>query len=115
MGLLTPEQIASYHAEGYLLLRAHEHGLVDPDDLKKWTNEIVAWPRVRGKWMPYDEVNSAGESQLMRTEKFADYHEGFRSLLFESDLAGVLEQLTGDVSSISRSNLGPKVLHRANY
>ena len=97
MGILSPQQIASYHKDGYLLLRVHDHDLVDPENLQKWTNEIAAWPRVRGKWMPYDEVNLAGELQLMRTEKFADYHDGFRSLLFGPDLAGLLGQLTGDV------------------
>ena len=98
MGLLSTEQIAIYHKDGYLLLQAHQHDLVDGEALGKWTNEIAAWPRVRGKWMPYDEINSAGESQLMRTERFANYHEGFRSLLFGPDLAGLLGQLTGEVS-----------------
>lgn len=94
---LTPEQIASYHKDGFLLLRAHEHALVSAADLKTWTDEVANWPREHGKWMPYDEVNSAGETQLMRTEKFADYHDGFRELLCGPDLAGLLGQLAGDV------------------
>lgn len=79
------------------MVRVQEHGLIDPAELKKWTDEVAAWPRVRGKWMPYDEVNSAGEAQLMRTEKFADYHDGFHELLFGPGLTGLLGQLTGDV------------------
>jgi hypothetical protein len=39
----------------------------------------------------------------MRTEKFADYHEGYRKLLFDSDLPGILGQLSGDVSIIPSS------------
>lgn len=95
---LTPEQVASYHEEGYLLLRAAEHDLVTPTELKEWTEEVAHWPQERGKWMPYNEINSAGEPQLMRTENFADYHDGFKKLLFGQDLTGLLGQLSGDVS-----------------
>ena len=99
MASLTPEQIASYRENGYLVIRATEHNLVTPEELEQWTDEIAGWPRVKGKWMPYDEINSRGEAQLMRTEKFADYHEGYGKLLFESDLPKILGQVSGDVSS----------------
>jgi hypothetical protein len=42
MAPLTPKQIASYHENGYLLLRADEHKLVDPTELKQWTQEVQA-------------------------------------------------------------------------
>jgi 2-aminoethylphosphonate dioxygenase len=108
MVTLTPEQIARYHEEGYLVLRANEHGLATPEALKSWTDEIAAWPRVRGKWMPYDETTASGEMQLMRTENFADYHEGFGELLLGPDLQGILGQLTGDVSALDRQHQWPK-------
>lgn len=95
MLILTLEQIATYHEQGYLILRADEHDLVDAHDLKRWTDEVASWPRGKGTWMPYDEVNTSGEKQLMRTEKFADYHEGFQRLLFGEEIAKVLQQLAG--------------------
>lgn len=95
---LTSTQIEQYHTQGYLVLRAHEHDLVSAAELKEWTHEVANWPRVKGKWMPYDEVNSTGQKQLMRTEKFADYHEQFGNLLFGNAIADILKQLSGDVS-----------------
>jgi hypothetical protein len=96
---LTQEQIASYHEQGYLLLRVDEHRLVDPVALKQWTAEVKAWPREKGKWMPYDEININGERQLMRTERFIDYHPQFKALVCGDELAEILKVLSGDVSS----------------
>lgn len=97
MVTLSPSQIEEYRTQGYLVLRVHEHDLVNPKDLQGWTNEVANWPRVKGKWMPYDEINASGEKQLMRTEKFADYHEQFGKLLFGEGIADILKQLSGDV------------------
>src|SRR3979411_2164229 len=94
---LTPEQIASYHEKGYLLLRVHEHRLIEPVALKQWTEEVKSWPREKGKWMPYDEININGERQLMRTENFVDYHRGFQQLVCGEALGQILKALSGDV------------------
>lgn len=100
MSPLTPEQTASYHENGYLLLRADEHKLVDPIELKRWTQEVQVWPRVKGKWLPYDEININGERQLMRTERFIDYHPEFKSLVCGEQLAEILKAVSGDVYSL---------------
>jgi hypothetical protein len=97
MASLNTSQIQHYKDQGYLVLRANEHNLVDPIELQRWTHEVANWPRAKGKWMPYDEINSSGEKQLMRTEKFADYHEHFGKLLFGEPIAKILQQLSGDV------------------
>ena len=98
MSPLTPEQVASYHKNGYLLLRVHEHQLVDPKAMKQWTEEIKAWPRVKGKWMPYDEININGERQLMRTERFIDFHPQYRDLVCGEKLGAILKAVNGDVN-----------------
>lgn len=100
MVTLSPQQVAFYHEQGYLILRAHEHDLIAPVELKKWTDEVASWPAERGKWMPYNEINSAGETQLMRTENFANYHSGFQKLLFGQGITGLLQQLSSDVGSL---------------
>lgn len=94
---LTSSQVESYHRDGFLLLRVGEHKLVDPVELTKWTEEVKSWPRVKGKWMPYDEINIKGERQLMRTENFVDYHDGFKKLVCGEALAGILGVLAGEV------------------
>ncbi|KAJ5090835.1 hypothetical protein N7532_009519 [Penicillium argentinense] len=94
MSPLAPEQVVSYHKNGYLLLRAPEHQLVDPADLKKWTGEIQAWPRVKGKWMPYDEINMNGERQLMRTERFIDFNPQYKDLVCGKKLGQILKAVS---------------------
>ncbi|GAM36225.1 hypothetical protein TCE0_018f05152 [Talaromyces pinophilus] len=96
MYTLTPSQVESYHCDGFLLLRVGEHKLVDPVKLAKWTEEVKSWPRVKGKWMPYDEINIKGERQLMRTENFVDYHDDFKKLVCGEGLAGILGALAGE-------------------
>ncbi|KAJ6007752.1 hypothetical protein N7540_011728 [Penicillium herquei] len=93
---LTPEQVASYHQNGYLFLRVNEHQLVDPTAMKQWTEEIKAWPRVKGKWMPYDEINMNGERQLMRTERFIDFHPEYKELVCGEKLGEILKAVSGD-------------------
>ncbi|EMC93346.1 hypothetical protein BAUCODRAFT_150689 [Baudoinia panamericana UAMH 10762] len=93
---LSQEQVQHFDCEGYLVLSAYEHGLVDPSSLQQWTDEVRNLPREHGKWMPYDEITPSGQRQLMRTENFADYHDGFSNLLHGESLRQILKQLTRD-------------------
>lgn len=97
---LTPEQIAQYHKDGFLILRVQDHGLVEPQQLQQWTAEVKGWPKEHGKWMPYEEINSNGESQLLRTENFVDYHQDFSDFLCGDRMASLLKQVSGDVSQV---------------
>ena len=94
---LTSQQVERFKKNGYLVLRQEEHRLVDADSLQQWTDEVRNWPRVQGKWMPYDEVSPDGQRQIMRTEKYVDYHEGYGKLLLGEDIAQILKQLSNDV------------------
>lgn len=95
---LSHEQVITYHKDGYLVLRAQEHGLLeDPKDLRVWSDEVKSWPRETGKWMPYDEKSSKGERILMRTENFVDWHPNFKELICGKALGSILATLNGDV------------------
>lgn len=99
MYTLTPAQLDAYHADGYLLVRAPDHGLFsDPHVLQHWSEEVRTWPIEQsvGKWMPYFEDTPVGK-QIMRTEKFVDYHDGFRGILEGLNLRGIMKQLGGQV------------------
>ncbi|CAK4030910.1 Hypothetical predicted protein [Lecanosticta acicola] len=97
--VLTEEQIAHFDREGYLVLRVHEHGLIDPATIKQWN----------GKWMPYDEITESGERQLMRTENFVDFHEGFSSLLHGPCLNNILKQVTRDDMLLFKDKINYKL------
>ena len=100
MAPFVPAQalVKQFHRDGYLLLRAEQHGLVGPKDLQAWTKQVREWPMEKGKWMPYHEVNVNGTRQLLRTENFVDYHPDFQSLLCGDALAQILKAISGDVS-----------------
>lgn len=50
--------------------------------------------------MPYDEINIHGERQVLRTEKFVDYHPEFDAFLRGASLTSLLGQLSGEVSCL---------------
>ena len=106
---LSPEQLEHFKTQGYLILRANEHGLVDPATLHDWTQEVRSLPREQGKWMPYDEITAEGERQLMRTENFADYHSGFSSLLNGVGLRNILGQVAGDEMLLFKDKINYKL------
>ncbi|KAL6251431.1 hypothetical protein RBB50_001640 [Rhinocladiella similis] len=111
MNSFVPTQalIEQYHRDGYLLLRAEEHGLVDPKDLQQWTKQVKEWPAVKGKWMPYHEVNVSGERQLMRTENFVDYHSEFKGLLCGDAIAQILKSISGDEMLLFKDKINYKL------
>ncbi|PWI76912.1 hypothetical protein PCL_04106 [Purpureocillium lilacinum] len=108
--LLSPQQLDFYEANGYLILRASEHKLVQrTSDLKKWAEQVRSWPLEKGKWMPYFEVTASGEKQPMRTEKFVDYHEDWRSLICGDGLASILKQIAGEDTLLFKDKINYKL------
>lgn len=107
--ILTDEQIAHFDNDGFLVLRSSEHDLIDPEVLQRWTAEVRNLPRDHGKWMPYDEITASGERQLMRTENFVDYHQGFSSLLHGAGLTGILKQVTRDDMLLFKDKINYKL------
>ncbi|KAK3672052.1 hypothetical protein LTR78_008022 [Recurvomyces mirabilis] len=106
---LTAEQIQHFDDQGFLILRLHEHQLVDPVVLQRWTKEVRDLPREHGKWMPYDEITPSGERQLMRTENFADFHQGFSELLNGNNLKSILQQVTRDNMLLFKDKINYKL------
>lgn len=112
---LTQAQLDFYAENGYLLLRSNEllssilpSTLAADQLLPQWADEVRNWPlsESKGKWMPYfEEVPGTGERQIMRTEKFQDYHDGFRGLLQSETLRGVLQELSGEVNCFTHTVL----------
>jgi len=107
----STELVEQFHRSGYLLVRAEEHGLVQPENLQAWTQQVREWPVVKGKWMPYHEVNTDGTRQLMRTENFVDYHSDFHALLCGNAIAKILKSLSGDDMLLFKDKINYKLAH----
>lgn len=100
--ILTSKHIARYERDGFLHLSCDEHKLVsDPSALSQWASEIQSWPREKGKWMPYDEVNQEGTKQLMRTENIVAHFPPIANVLLGEGVLSILKQLSGKVRIFS--------------
>ncbi|CZT19574.1 related to Phytanoyl-CoA dioxygenase [Ramularia collo-cygni] len=106
---LTEEQVAHFDSEGFLVIRAQDHDLVEPIVLQTWADEVKGLPQEHGKWMPYDETLPNGQRQIMRTENFVDYHPGLASLLNGKPLANILKQLTRDDMLLFKDKINYKL------
>lgn len=106
---ITPAQKQHFATQGYIILRASEHNAVQPPAIQAWAREVSNLPEESGKWMPYYEVTSSGERQLMRTENFAPYHEGFGSLLFGDQIRSILAQVTGEDMLLFKDKINYKL------
>jgi hypothetical protein len=93
---ISPQQQRFYEEKGYLILR-DVLSKAEVIDLQRWAQEVHDLPRTfETPWMPYEEINAAGERVLCRTENYANYHPNFNGLLRGSKILGILGQLAGE-------------------
>jgi len=93
---ISPSQQTFFEQNGYVVLR-DVLGPAETKELQTWAQEVHDLPRTdETPWMPYEEVNAAGERVLCRTENYANYHAGFNGLLRGGRLLGILSQLAGE-------------------
>ncbi|PWN49950.1 PhyH-domain-containing protein [Violaceomyces palustris] len=104
---LSDEQLQDFSRDGFLIFRD-----LFPEEAKRsivdWSREVQNWPNVAGKWMPYLELKSDGKMGLCRTEKFVDYHEGFKSLFRGTRLRGLLEVIQGEEMVLFKEKINYK-------
>uniref|UniRef100_A0A060T5H2 ARAD1C05434p n=1 Tax=Blastobotrys adeninivorans TaxID=409370 RepID=A0A060T5H2_BLAAD len=105
---LSDEQIQFYQENGFLVVPWEQHKMFDQYDIQKWTAEMEAWPRVSGKWMHYDEINSQGERQLMRMENFTDYHPKYQEFVRGDFVGDIFRQLTGQTMYLFKDKINMK-------
>ncbi|KKP05661.1 hypothetical protein THAR02_02215 [Trichoderma harzianum] len=107
--MLSAEQVAFFKANGYLIVREILND-VETAEVQKWAQEVHDWtPTADSQFMPYEEINSRGETVLCRTENYADSHEGFNGLLRGERLLGILEELSGEPMYLFKEKINYKL------
>ncbi|KAF9061575.1 hypothetical protein BDP27DRAFT_327686 [Rhodocollybia butyracea] len=91
---LSSQQKEAFERDGFLVLPPISETV--SQNIENWANEVKNLPHRPDAWMHYEEVNSAGERILSRTENYADYHQGFNSLFRGPQMTEILETLTGE-------------------
>jgi len=104
----TDEEKAQFEKDGFLIVRQEQHQLFDPKDLYRWAYEVKAWPKVKGKWMVYEEMSTAGKVEPLKTEFFSNWHDDLRQVMREGDLLNVLQQLSGGEMCIFKEKINYK-------
>ncbi|KAF3073691.1 Uncharacterized protein CFAM422_004402 [Trichoderma lentiforme] len=107
--MLSAEQVAFFKANGYLIVRDILND-AETAEVQKWAQEVHDWmPTADSQFMPYEEINSRGETVLCRTENYADSHEGFNGLLRGERLLGILEELSGEPMYLFKEKINYKL------
>ncbi|QYS97683.1 Epoxidase subunit A [Trichoderma simmonsii] len=107
--MLSAEQVAFFKANGYLIVRDILND-AETAEVQKWAQEVHDWtPTADSQYMPYEEINSRGETVLCRTENYADSHEGFNGLLRGKKLLGILEELSGEPMYLFKEKINYKL------
>jgi 2-aminoethylphosphonate dioxygenase len=94
----TPEDLAEYRRDGFLVIRGFLQG-APLADVRHWVDEVAAAAEVPGRQMVYyeDSLVVPGQRIVQRIENFCPFHAGFDQLLRQGPLiewAGAL--LGGD-------------------
>jgi len=66
-------------------------------ELRRWTDEIAAWPETPGTWMRYYERHpTTSERMLARIENFVPHHAGLAALFADRRLMELLATCCGE-------------------
>jgi hypothetical protein len=108
-GPFGPEGRRAFGRDGFLVAR----GLLGPEvagRLRVWTDELMGWPEVAGRWMVYGEQSLTGTGRLWsRIENFAPYHQGFRDLFDGPALLGGASALLGQPAVLFKDKINFKL------
>lgn len=104
--MLTQEQIARYHEDGFVYLPGF---VPDAAALQGWVQEIAHWPELPGKWMMYFEKSLKDGSRLLnRVENFLPFHEALDHLA-QGPLQEAVGQLFGEPAVLFKDKINCKL------
>ena len=103
---------------GWLWLRGFL-GAAEVEDLRRWTDEVAAWPEVPGRWMRYYERRGGAvdpaHRMLARIENFVPYHSGLAGVVTGPRLVGLLAELCGEPVVLFKDKINLKLPGGAGF
>lgn len=109
-GAFSPADLAAYRRDGFLVV---PDGLDPPEvaTLRRWTDEVQAWPEVPGRYMVYGEpsLTEPGRRLVSRIENVYPYHDGFRALFDGETLRGRVSALLGEPAVLFKDKINFKM------
>lgn len=107
-GPLDAAQLARFRSDSFLVLP----GLftaAEVADIRRWTDEVQAWPETAGRHMMYFEQAGTGQRLLNRMENVLPWHAGFRRLATGVKLQGACGQLFGEPAVLFKDKINFKL------
>ncbi len=107
---LTDEEIAQFRDLGFVVVR----GLVRGDrlaELRRWVDELEAFPEEPGKTMAYyeDSVTDPSTRVLSRIEYFDAFHAGLSQFMHGPDMLGRASALFGEPAVLYKEKVNFKM------
>jgi hypothetical protein len=75
-------------------------------NLKRWVEEVSAWPDDFSKWLKFYEMDDP--SKLSRIENFVPYHAGLASLLMQGPMVDIISELMGEPALLYKERINFK-------
>lgn len=105
---LTAEEALFFKEHRYIHL-ANFLNLDEKEQLAVMTDELLAYPETKNKWMQYFETDSHQQRQLCRIENFLDYHDGFDDLARRDSTIKLVSTLMGEEAVLFKEKINVKL------
>ncbi|HMV68175.1 MAG TPA: phytanoyl-CoA dioxygenase family protein [Myxococcota bacterium] len=110
---LTSDQLATFHRQGWLVLR----GVIDPAtlaDLDAWVEQAHDWAHLDGPGLHHFEQTNAGPV-IARSEDLIPHHPGLRRFICEGDVIGWVGELLGEPAVLYKEKINFKQAGGAGF
>ena len=107
--MLTKQQIAQFHRDGFLLVRAM-YSAEEIQEITRWTVEVARSPETPGHYMMYFENSQQDGSRIIsRIENFVSFHEGFAGLITRRRMQQAVSELLGEPAVLFKDKINFKL------
>jgi len=106
------EAVDHFGMKGWLLTRTLDADGVE--DLRRWIDEVAAWPDDAGDWLHHRELTDDGP-RLCRSENFTPFHDGLRALLTTGPMLDTASALLGEPAVLYKEKVNYKLPGGAGY
>ena len=107
--VLSEEQVAQFHRDGYLLVRGM-YSKEEVADISRWTNEVAGSPEEPGRdWKYFEQSQTDGSRILCRIENFVPFHEGFSELITRRRMHQAICELFGEEAVLFKDKINFKL------
>ena len=108
----SEDAVESFERNGWLLTRTLDAAGVE--DLRRWIDEVAAWPDDGGGWLHHREMTDDGP-RLCRSENLVPFHDGLLALVTSGPLLRTASALLREPAVLYKEKVNYKLPGGAGY